>query len=246
MRRLLIPTFVLIVALGACSVSVSRPRRFEAIGADGAPVSPSYLAYSFRGSRLNPVHSASYQAAPLALARSDAAGRVQVARAIYLHKPFPIETHPSLVVELLYVPALHNATGRADSGGRTLVADASGDPELWLSTMRNLSSLINRLASTRPGETRLAVRDPDSAAAARELIDHMKSEYDAFLARYAGVARRAPEMPLHIRLSDVNEQQRWKEQMDADLAREPLWGPLVERLFESDLRSLRTLESRLR
>jgi hypothetical protein len=53
-------------------------------------------------------------------------------------------------------------------------------------------------------------------------------EYEAFLDRYRDVARPTPPMP-----AGLTEQERraWYEMVERDLAREPRWGDVAQRLF---------------
>jgi hypothetical protein len=60
------------------------------------------------------------------------------------------------------------------------------------------------------------------------------------------VPRPRPEMPEHVRGSTTEEQQRWTEHTDADLAREPRWGMVITRLFSGELELFREYEAALR
>lgn len=250
MFRLRWAALVLAILVAAASVSFQPARTFEFVTSSGTSAGPVYIAYSYRGSRPNFVHSVTYEARPLAILRGDEAGRVAIERKVILHRPFPLETHPALWTEMVYVPALHNAWGQLNVGSpsyprvfeidstgfRATVGDLSDRPDRWEGTMRNLASVISRLIHPREGEAPLRERDPASAALTRELIGHFRHEYDAFLARYTGEERPRPEMPDFVRMSSSEEQRRWLEQIDADLAREPRWGMVVTRLFRIQLR----------
>jgi hypothetical protein len=251
---------VVVVLLAVASISFNRPRSFEFVDNAGAPLDPAYVAYSYSGSRPNFVHPVSYEASRPALARGDASGRIALPARFHVHRPFPLETHPSLRIELVYIPRLHNALVQIhevvpsrpgvfeiDAGRtRATVFDLGAHPQLWEGTLRNVASLIHRLLARRPGEAPLRERDQATAALARELVGQMQSEYDAFLLRYRDVERSWPEMPAFVRAASAEEQGRWKEMVAADLAREPTWGPLIVRLFRDEVRSLRELESELR
>lgn len=240
----------LAVLVAAGSVSFQPARNFEFVTSAGVPAGPVYIAYVYRGSRPNLVHTVSYEARPLALMRGDEAGRVAIKRTVILHRPFPIETHPAPWTEMVYAPALHNGWGQLNPGSpsyphvfeidsarvRATVGDLSDRPDRWEGTMRNLSSVISRLIYPREGEAPIHERDPATAALTRELIRHFRQEYDAFLARYADAARPRPQMPDFVRMSSGEEQRRWIEQIDADLAREPKWGMVATRLFRVEVR----------
>ena len=241
---------VVVVLLAIASLSFNAPRTFELVDTTGAPLDPIYMAYSYIGSRPNFVHSVTYQAKPLALARSDGAGRVTIPMAFHVHLPFPIQTNPRLFIELVYVPLSHNALSHLNEGApsrndvfqievagrRAKISDLAENPPLWEETLQKLSSLIHRLVSQRPGEPPLHEADPETAALTRELIGHFREEYEAFLARYRDVERPFPEMPAYARGSTAEERRQWKASIEASLAREPLWGQLIPRLFEDDLR----------
>jgi hypothetical protein len=227
-------TAILLVLLAAASVSFRWRRTLQVTDAAGSPVSPSYVAYEYRGRRLNPVHSATYRAGELALVRGDSSGRVVIPAAFHLHRPFPIESHPRVFVEMVYVPRLHNALERFGEDGRAAIADLSSDPARWEGTLRNLSSLIGQLV-VRHDRQPLRDTDPATAALARELIGHFRNEYDSLLAKYENAARVKPEMPEHVRWSSPDEQRRWSEAVDSHIAREPRWGMLIRRLFGDQL-----------
>jgi hypothetical protein len=241
---------VLLLACAAASIWVTPSRTIELVDNGGAAAHPSYVAYEYLGFRPNPVHPVTYRARPLALAKSDAAGRVLIPTAIHLHAPFPVKTHPSLRIAFVYVPRLHNGWGQLNDGSpsradiftisepgrRAIVHDLSDRPALWEGTLRNLGSIIQQIVSRSTGERQDL--DPVTTAHTIELIDHFRSEYDAFLARYRDIERTRPEMPAHIRWSSAGEQRRWTEMIDADLTREPRWGSLITRLFADELKVL--------
>ena len=249
MTRLRWMALVLVILVAVASVSFQPERTFEFVTPGGTPGGPVYIAYSYRGSRPNFVHPVSYEPRPLALVRGDGGGRVTVDPTVILHKPFPIETHPTLWTEMVYTPALHNAWGQINAGSpsyervfeidanqaRATVWDLSDRPDRWEGTMRNLASVISRLIYTREDEVPLPERDPATTALARQLIGHFRQEYEAFLARYASVERPRPAMPDFVRMSSDEEKRRWIEQTDADLAREPQWGLVATRLFRIQL-----------
>jgi hypothetical protein len=243
--------------LAAASISFSTPRTFQVVDNAGTPLNLAYIAYSYVGARFNPVHASTYQASRLAVARSDRGGRVAIPAAFHIHRPFPIEGHPSLWMEFVYVPQMHNAWGQINKGSpsrpgnfeidatrrRATVFDLGGQPQLWEGTLRSLSSVIQRLVSTSPGEAPLRKADPATAALTLELMGHFRQEYESFLARYRDVARPMPEMPQHLLDS---ERRGWTEMVEADLARSPRWGDEISRLFRDEVRLLGRWEKELR
>ena len=246
--------------LAAASVSFNARTTFHLTDAVGAPLEPIYIAFSRVRHRLNPMHPVTYQARGLALARSDGAGSVAIPAAFHVHLPFPLETHPSLWVEMVYVPRMHNAWGQFNEGSPSrrgifvidatrhaaTVSDLTGEPQLWEGSLRNLSSIINRMAGRMPDREPLRQFDPASAALTVELIAHCRQEYESFLARYHDVPRPRPEMPDHVRMSSQEEQERWSKHIDADLAREPRWGMVITRLFGDELELFKGYEAELR
>ena len=224
----------------------------EIVDNEGRPHT-AYAIYNHQGQWLNPAHPVSYNATRLTVIRSEEAGRLTIPAAFHLHFPFPLQTHPTLQIEMVYVPQLHNAGGRIGGGyaastagawemdaasPRAVVFDMSDRPERWHDTLSNLSFFIGPLASRPVGDV-----DPSTAAPLRELIGHFRSEYDAFLARYGDVPRPRPPMPV---LFGDDEKRRWAEMVDEDFAQQPTWGLHVRRRYERELSSLADVEAALK
>lgn len=89
----------------------------------------------------------------------------------------------------------------------------------------------------------MATGDTSTAASARELIHHLRLEYAAFHIRYGQTARVRPPGP-----QGGSEQDRlvWEQQMEGQLAREPLWGPYLERMWRHHMTELASLEASLK
>jgi hypothetical protein len=135
---------VLVLLLVAATVSVNMPRTFEVGDGAGTPLDPTYIAYSRIGSRPIRCTLSPTGASELALERSDRTGRITIPAALNVHLPFPIETHPSPWIELVYVPRMHNAWGQFNERSpsrpnvfeidstrrRGIASDLSGDPQL--------------------------------------------------------------------------------------------------------------------
>jgi hypothetical protein len=236
----------------AASVSFTSRYALEIVDSEGRP-QVAYAIYAHRGSRPNFVHPVSYEATPRTLVRGAADGRLTFPAAVHLHRPFPLETHPSLWIEMVYVPRLHNASGRIGGGyaastagvwetdlarARGVAFDLSGDPERWLGTLSNLSFVIRELVSAPP-------RDRDRAAAdlLLELIGHFRAEYDGFLEQWGDVPRARPPMPAFL---NEAQQREWAEMIDAGLARHPTWGAQVRRSHEREMAWLREAEAAMR
>jgi hypothetical protein len=251
MSRLRVAAVVIALLLVAGSVSYSCGRTYTFVDEANAPIDPIYVAYYHSGSRPNPVHPVSYRASPLRVIRSDAPGQLVIPGKLHVHLPFPIETHPSVDVELVYAPRVHNAWERLHVDAfpmpllfgldrnrrKATVPDLSAKPDSWHGTLGNLSSVINRLVAPRvDGSHQLVSTDRTTVALTRELIGHFRSELAAFLTTFAETPRQKPEMPPYARWSRPEEQQRWAESVEADLAREPTWGALIRRLYTDELR----------
>lgn len=247
MRRGRLIALVLLVSLAAASVSYTSSYTLEIVGSDGRPQT-GYALYNHQGYSLNPVHPVTYNATRFTVVRSDDHGRLTIRAAFHVHWPFPLQTHPRLRIAMIYVPGSHNAWARiierspASEAGiwqmttahRAIVFDVSDRAELWAGTLSNLSFFMSD-----------AVRDADRSAAASllELIGHFRDEYNAFLARYSDSPRPLPPMP---QLFTDDEKRRWREMVDADLAKRPTWGLEIRRLYEGDVSNLAEVEARLK
>jgi hypothetical protein len=233
----------LIGLLVAASVSSTRGYTLEIVDADGRPA-VAYALFNHQGHWLNPAHPVSYDATPRTIIRSDAGGHLRVPSALHLHYPFPVQTHPTLWIEMVYVPRLHNAEGRfsknyaASMAGvwemdaasrRAVVFDLSDRPERWQATLSHLAFFIRPLVFP-PGQL-----DAPTARMLIELIGHFRGEYEAFLARHGDALRPRPPMPV---MFSEDEKRRWAEMVDADLAARPTWGLEIRRLYEGEVASL--------
>jgi hypothetical protein len=235
--------------LALASVSVARGRTLHVVDMNGAPVPGVWVIYHHEGARPNPAHSTTYQATGRSLIQGDSAGRVEIPLSVHVHWPFPIETHPSLRVDLVYAPDLHNGLATigdsaiarpgavvADDLATVSLADLSSNPEGWEGTLMNVRSIIGDLISERTLRPARRNAGPETMALTRVLIGDFSHEYRGFLDRYGDVARPRPEMPRALRSSSTEvEQQAWEAMVERDLAREPLWGDRAERLFAREV-----------
>ena len=197
MRRLRLVAVVIALLLVAGSVSYSCGRTYTFVDEANAPVDPIFVAYYHSGSRPNPVHPVSYRATTLRVIRSDAPGQLVIPGKLHVHLPFPIETHPSVDVELVYAPRLHNAWRRLhvdafpmpmlfgldQNRRKATVVDASTKPDAWHGTLGMLSSVISRLVAPTV-DRQLVSTDSTTVALTRELIGHFRSELAAFLTTF--------------------------------------------------------------
>jgi hypothetical protein len=237
------------LTLALASVSIARGRTLHVMDTNGAPVPGVWVVYHHEGTRPNPAHSTTYQATGRSLIQGDAAGRVDIPASVHLHWPFPLETHPSLRIDLVYAPGLHN--GLATIGDRAItrpgavvandlasvtLADLSSSPERWEGTLMNVSSIISDLISERSLRPPRRKAGPETTALTRVLVEDFSHEYQAFLDSYGHVTRPRPEMPAALRSSSSETERRaWEAMVDRDVAREPLWGDRAERLFAREV-----------
>jgi hypothetical protein len=244
MRRWRSRALILIVAaLAIASFSISCGRTFVIRDAFGAPVSDAYVAYHHEGSRFAIAESVTYQASRLALLKSDSAGRIVIPSAFHARWPI-VESPPTVTVDLIYAPTLHNGLAWISRGvalsrpGEFEVApdltsvrleNVAGDPVLYQGTLENLSSLLSRLTS-----------QPTSGEATPgltgELIAHFKSEYAAMLDRYGATPRSRPTMPAAVASGLDQEKAAWEAMVEKDLKERPHWGDELRRRFATEIR----------
>jgi hypothetical protein len=248
-RRRLLAVALALALLALSSVSVNLGRTLRVVDNSGAAIEDVFVIYHHEGYRLNPAHSTSYEASRRSIARSGSGGRVQIPPSVHVHWPFPIESHPGLRVDLVYAPAFHNGLativdraiaqpGAFDVAGdlaRVTLADLSESPGLWEGTLRNLSMMIGQLIGDQSSNPPRQRARPETAAMTRVLAGQFAQEYGAFLGRYQDVTRPRPEMPPGIRSLAEPERRAWNEMVDRDLAREPRWGDVAQRLFARDV-----------
>lgn len=248
-RRLFFAAAIALALLALSSVSLNLGRTLRVMDNNGAAIEDVFVIYHHEGYRLNPAHSTSYEASRRSIARSRTGGRVDIPPSLHMHWPFPIESHPRLRVDLVYAPGLHNglativdraiaqpgAFAVADDLAGVTLADLSERPELWEGTLRNVSSIVGQLIGEQSGNPPRQRARPETPALTRVLAGQFAQEYGAFLGRYRDVIRPKPEMPPGIRSLAEQERRAWNEMVDRDLAREPRWGDVAQRLFARDV-----------
>ena len=258
LRRVLIVVLVLIVA---ASVSCTLPDSLLVLDDSEGPVEGGFITYHYEGQQLNLAHPVTYRASRHKLLRSDSSGGVRIPGALHVHLPFPMQTHPTLVIDLVYAPRLHNASASVRPGSpsvrgvfvidreksRFLMSDLAGRPDRWDGTLSNLWWVIHDFYAGRDGEGReLRQRDPATAALVADLIAQFRREYADFFDRYRDVGRPRPEMPPFLGSGAEEERQRWRKMIDEQFAKEPTWGPYVERMYGRELTALAAFEKDLR
>jgi hypothetical protein len=245
MRRRFFAVPLALALLALLSVSLDRGRTLRVVDIKGAALEGVFVVYHHEGYRLNPAHGTTYEASRRSIVQSRSAGRVEIPASVHVHWPFPIESNPGLRVDLVYAPAFHN--GLATIGDRAIawpgvfdvagdlasvrLADLSENPALWEGTLRNLSAIIGRVIGERSSNLPRHRARPEMAALTRVLVGHFVQEYGAFLDRYRDVTRPRPQMPSGVQFSTEEERRAWNEMVDRDLAREPRWGDVAQRLF---------------
>ena len=257
MKRVRVGIVVALLALVAmATVSWTSGTTVRFTDEADAPASDAYVQYHYYGSLINPVHPVTYVARGSVIVRADADGRVRISGRIHLRRPLPLSTPPRLFIDHVYVPRLHNAFGPIAEGTTSrrgvftvdeslhhvTVADVSGDPGRWASSLDYLFDGIRETLSRDGSMTPASPGDRRTAAHARELAGHLRREYAAFLGRYGQTARRRPPAP---QWGSERDRQLWEQQTEAQLAREPLWGPYFERMWRNNLTELASLEASL-
>jgi hypothetical protein len=256
-RRWILGALALLVALGTLSYTPGVTLQFA--DERGAPAADAYVRYHYHGSLLNPVHPVTYVARGSVIARADGSGRVVIPARVHVRRPIPVSLPPTLFIDHAYVPRLHNAFGPLtrmtvdrpsvfvadENREHVTVFDVSGDPGLWERSLRDLFDLI-RGTFSESGSTAPAVAgDAETHSYARPLIAHLRQEYADFLERHGHTARQRPADPPPYATSE-EDRRLWKERMDADFARDPLWGSFVQRTWRFTLAELDSLEANLR
>jgi hypothetical protein len=248
---------LLAVAIAVASVSWTSPITLLLKDEEGRPASDAYLRFHYYGHLINPVHPVTYIARGSAIIRVGGDGRVTIPASVHFRRPLPLSTPPSAFIDHVYVPRLHNAFGPvaeltmsrpgvftiAENRAGVTVADVSVSPEHWERSLQDLFDCIRGTLIRSGTAAPRAPRDRQTTALARELIEHLRREYAAFLAKYGQATRQRPPQP---EWGSERDRQLWREQIDAQLAREPLWGPFMERIWEHHLRELDDLEAALK
>jgi hypothetical protein len=247
-RRWAIQLALAIVLGGAAvaCVSVSDDVVGRLVDQRGRPAAGAYIAYYYSGARFNFAHPVT-ATRPGAIARSGADGTYRLPPLLTV-KP-PLDSSFRAWIELVYAPPLHNAFGPVGpltesvtgvvqidrAQGVMTVADLTGDPDGWARSIERLYSFV-RFSLERSRNDRPFADVPPAAKA--ELAQEVAREYRAFLHLH-GAARREPgaDDPSWAFLTEDDREQRRKTRAGA-IARDPLWGPHMERLWRTRLEEL--------
>ena len=238
-----------VVLLVAATVSIDFGRTLRVIDMSGQRVPDVVVVHHREGSNFNLVHPTTYQASEREALQSGEDGLVRIGPSVDVHLPFPLQSAPSLVVDFIYAPSLHNAWPTIHGSAVSMagvfavdadlstvhLADLSADPERWVGTMQNLQSMIGRLTVGSDFEAPAS----DSAASVRRLlIDLFVREYGEFLERHRDVARIRPVMPDFVRQSTAEERKGWEDMIERDYTERPTWGELLTSIYADDVKRL--------
>jgi hypothetical protein len=246
-RVMRVVPLILIGLIVLASVALVRGRSIDIVDMDDRPIAGAFLMYHREGARLSVAHPVSYVDTPYTLVRSDGRGRVSIPAVVRVHWPWPLESHPRVIVDFVYARRVHNglANLRAGDGAKPGVfeltgdhlrlADVSRDPALWHGSLRDgayfLPNAMGRIGRPAPAA--------ETIRTAGRLLDELTADYGAFLEQYQHVARPRPEMPAFARYGTDDDKRKWRENVQQDLAREPTWGPVAQREIGRQLRAYR-------
>jgi hypothetical protein len=105
----------LLAVVGMATVSWTSGTAVRFTDTAGAPAE-AYVRYHYDGHLINPVHPVSYIARGSVIVRVDAEGRARIPGRIHVRSPLPLSLPPSLFIDHVYVPRLHNAFGPIADG----------------------------------------------------------------------------------------------------------------------------------
>ena len=244
----------LLAVVGMATVSWTSGTAVRFTDTAGAPAAEAYVRYHYDGHLINPVHPVTYIARGSVILRADALGTATIPGRMHVRRVLPLSMPPRLFIDHVYLPRLHNAFGPIADGTTSrpgvfgiderrqhvTVFDVSEDPERWASSLHYLFDCIRGTLSRDGSRTAASPGDTRTAAHARELVGHLRREYAAFLSRYGQTARARPPAPEG---GSERDRQLWEQQTDAQLAREPLWGPYLARMWRGHLTELAALEA---
>lgn len=248
---------VLAALLVTATISWTRESSIVLADEQGMPASDAYVRFHYEADVLNFVDSLSQVTRGSAIVRADADGSVTIPFSLHFRTPFLFSMPPSLYIDCIMVPRLHNSFGpvgkyttsrpnvfTTHGGWRHLtVFDLTDDPERWVASLRNLHGCISDTISWVGSRAPAAPGDTVTLEYARELIGHLRRDYAAFLERYG-------ERPLARRPSppegqSESERNVWQAEVDAQLVREPRWGQYV-RMWRQELKTLDQWEASLK
>jgi hypothetical protein len=231
--RILVILFLLLAAaLLASSVGVVMPRSFQVVGPDGAPAG-TWVAYDYRGYRLNLVHPVSWTRIG-GIVRSDSHGVARLPKLVYLKVPLDGWLHHD--VQTIYAPALHATLNEhlPDDGAVLTIPDNTADPAAWDRALGEIHSLV-AYDLVYGGHERYAVAPETVGTLARQLVD----DYRALLALHGDRQRELPkEMPPNLQYVSDHDRTEWWEHMRHDIERYPTWGAYLEHRYARTIAKL--------
>ena len=238
--------FVVTVVMAFASLSKVPAARWQFSGPKGKPVDRVLVAWSYQGTRFNFVHSVTYEK-PGGVADLKNGGVLKLGGFFELHRPLDGGLEPW--IEIVYVPELHNAFGPIGKSSdvetanrklevenhRIVITDLVDDPQSWTRSLDTVCSFV--VAELSAKEAMTAERKRDLAVWAGVLL----VDYQKFLERYAEVKRAIPADPPFWRGLPEAEIVERRKSMIERIAREPLWGPYMERMWKNNIVHLRAL-----
>ena len=231
--RILVILFLLLAAAFlASSVGVVMPRSFQVVGPDGAPAE-AWVAYIYRGYRLNFVHPVSWTRTG-GIVRSNDQGVVQLPKLVYLKRP--LDGWLRHDVQTIYARALHaTLTEHLPDGGAVLtIPDNTADPAAWDRALGEIHSLV-AYDLVFGGLARYAVEPETVGTLAREMMD----DYRAFLALHGRRQRELPkEIPRYLQYASDHDRAEWWEHVRREIEREPTWGVYLQRRYAKTIAKL--------
>jgi len=231
-RILMIIFLLLAAALLASSLGVVMPRSFRVVGPDGAPVE-AWVAYVYRGYRLNFIHPVSWTSIG-GIVKSDDHGVVRLPKLVYLK--MPLDGWLRHDVQTIYAWANHATLKEhlPDDGAVLTTADNTADPVAWDRALGEIHSLV-AYDLVYGGHERYAVEPETVGTLVRRLVD----DYRAFLALHGGRQRALPnEIPGHLQYASDHDRAEWWERMRREIDRYPTWGAYLKHRYAKTIPKL--------
>lgn len=243
-RRLTLIFLLALAAIGLiASVGVVMPRTVRLLGPDGAPAN-AWIAYYYEGYRFNLVDTISYSR-PGGITRTDGDGTVRLAGKLYLHVPLDGWLRHRVI--LLSAPDLHvsarvqfdgagsgDAVDVLDDGALLQLADLAGRPEERAQGLNDLYAFVRYQLMTE--EPRHVTATAETVAA---LAQQVITEYRSLIETHARTSRGMPTIGMdYLQYQPATEREAILARIREDLAREPLWGPYLERIWSRRIAEL--------
>ena len=160
---------------------------------------------------------------------------------VHVHWPL-IQTHPAVMIDLIYAPTLHNGLASVRDGAVSRprqfevsadratirLEDVSGDPALWQGTLMNLGSLLGDLTAHPSPDER-------TSRLIGQLAADLAREYRAMLDRHGGTPRPRPDVAPALLYATEQEKDAWRAMVERDLTERPMWGDELKRRFSDEV-----------